>query len=368
MAENVRKKIEEVGSYDNDGDVADVADRFSDEIIGYDVEGIVDVSIADDTTEAVTASDNKNNKIDVCESVRLVKDDGEPLESNSRIRSSRGSTNFADRRWMILIGLGLTAAFLTGILIGVGHQQSTTERGHPPPTFGNPALGYDQSHPPPTFGNPALGHIGDPYHGPEVPPGNTWDVPNNHNSNYYGDIPQTNNHQGPPSTEEEHYEQRKRHFTTLAVEWSGAAAIATPKSPARKALDWMLDEDPFQLTTADRTLDIQQRYIMAVFYFATLGDHWSSRRRSSERSLQILHEDFQDSDNDDSSSNTDSVANFLTSRDVCQWSTSDDKVGVFCDDDGRILKLDFRKFSHWMARVRARCCFWSTTTKNKNSD
>jgi len=330
--------MEEVGSFDNDGDVTDVADRFSDEIIGYDVEDIVDISITDDATEAITESDNENNKIEDRESVRLVNGVGEASESNSRIRRNHSCTNFSDRRWTILIGLGLTAAFLTGILIGNTHQRSNAGRGHPPSTFGNPALGYGEPHPPPTFGNPALGYGGDPYHGSAIPPSDRWDGSNNHNSNNYGDIPQTNYHQGPPSTEEEHYEQRKRHFTTLAVQWSGAAAIATPKSPARRALDWMLDEDPFQFTTADRTLDIQQRYIMAVFYFATLGDHWSSRRRSSERKLQNVEKDLHDD------SNSDSVANFFTSRDVCQWSTSDGKTGVFCDDSGTIHKLEFRDF------------------------
>jgi len=337
-------------SFDDDGDVANVADRFSDEIIGYDVEDVVDVNIADEGHNGVNNNNNNENKT-------LVNGDS----SNNNNSNGSKTSLFAGRRWILWVGLSMVATFAIGIALG---------------NTRNTVKGDSGSHPPVTFGNPAFGGGADPGD-QEWGPGN---VQQQQGNNLYGDIPNNSNqHMGAPSTEEDIYLQRKRHFTTLVVEWSGAAAVATPDSPSRRALDWILDEDPFRLTTADRTLDVQQRYIMAVFYFATLGEHWASRRRTSRRTQQqkqerkqrqrrlqrqiqrqrrlqtTSHEDLHDSNNEDggvqannndpnTDSDLDAEAYFLTYRDVCHWSNSDDKSGVFCDENGVIVRLEFRDF------------------------
>ena len=140
------------------------------------------------------------------------------------------------------------------------------------------------------------------------------------------------------------------------MEWSGTEALATADSSARKALDWLLDKDPFNLTSSNNTsvLDIQQRYISAVFYFATVGEHWSARsrrRRRRRRKMQHQqhHEDLHNNlennhiSNERNSSGSAAAANFLTNRDVCLWTTSNGKSGILCDDNGFIVELSFRK-------------------------
>lgn len=373
MTETGREKMGDSGSFDDDGDVTNVADRFSDEIIGYDVEDIVDVMIADD-------SFTSENDIDF-EKIKNMYGDGwdssdyvnnSSSNNNNHKKSGKGNDNDnictrlgdRDRRWVLWVGLSMFAAFLFGTILGNTHHSSTRGDGHPPATMGNSELAQNgKGHPPSSMGNQDL--LAQNLNGQLPPDSIDINGSNNESGNhiYYGDIPDSSSHQGPPSTtEEDKYEKRKRHFTTLVVEWSGAAAVATPDSPARRALDWMMDEDPFQLTMSDRTLDVQQRYIMAVFYYATLGEHWSSRRRLSNRKQRHRRHRrvLQDSSHDDvhnlnknngnevkdSKPITDSniEANFLTYLDVCNWNTFDGRTGAFCDQNGLIERLDFRDF------------------------
>lgn len=293
------------GSFDDHDDdeiVTNVEDQFNDEITDVDVE---DVNIGD------------NGDSDHSKSISATSgDDSDQSSDHSRPMA------FA-KLCVLWLAIGLVAAFMLGIVIGnAHHQQRKKQNGHPPATYGNPAFTGDSSPDEPLWDPSYMG------------PGAQVDTP-------MGDIP---NNSPPENSPEGQYAKRKRHFTTLVVEWSGAAAVATPNSPARRALDWILDEDPFRLTTADRTIDVQQRYIMAVFYFTTLGEHWTANRRG-KRKLQ--------GDNNTSATsvnhivkptNLDDHAYFLTYRDVCHWSTSDGKTGVFCDENGNIQKLEFRDF------------------------
>jgi hypothetical protein len=154
---------------------------------------------------------------------------------------------------------------------------------------------------------------------------------------------------------------RMEYFRNLAVEWSGESALQDPASPASMALDWLVNEDPFQLTQDHFPLDVQQRYIPAVLYFATGGAQWTydkirePRQKERHRLLQQpqhankeynLHHHLQEGSNDTSApstvteDSTDSV-NFLTGEDVCFWKTSDGKRGVMCDHRGLIIELKF---------------------------
>jgi len=190
---------------------------------------------------------------------------------------------------------------------------------------------------------------------PSPPSGasNNHDTPNNyHNS---GGLSQS------PAVETESRIEREHHFTNLVIEWSGGVALAAKNFPARMALDWILDDDPFRLTTSDKPLDVQQRYTAAVFYFATRGERWSSSRRyryryryrrgrktRRQRQLQqqSLHDDLYNAPHGSTHANSgnSAPAHFLTNRDVCLWKTSDGKSGIFCNDEGIIVKLTFRNF------------------------
>ncbi len=306
--------------HDDDEIVTNVDDAFNDEITDHDVEDVQDVNIAD------------NGHSDHSKSMSATSgDDSDESSVHSRPMS------FA-KVCVLWLAIGLVAAFMLGIVLGnAHHQQRKKQNGHPPSTYGNPAFTGDSSPDEPLWDPSYMG------------PGAQVDTP-------IGDIP---NNSPPENSPEGQYAKRKRHFTTLVVEWSGAAAVATPNSPARRALDWILDEDPFRLTTADRTIDVQQRYIMAVFYFATLGEHWTANRRG-KRKLQHST-DASEEKGDEQNSTIDNVgatsvnhivkptdlddhAYFLTYRDVCHWSTSDGKTGVFCDENGNIQKLEFRDF------------------------
>ncbi|VEU39935.1 unnamed protein product [Pseudo-nitzschia multistriata] len=150
------------------------------------------------------------------------------------------------------------------------------------------------------------------------------DTPNNHNT--------PNNHDSPTTYERgvESRLERERHFANLAVQWSDGVALSWKHSPARMALDWILDDDPMHLPTYGDRFVFQQRYIAAVFYFATRGQQ------------QTAHEDLHDDSS--SSGGSEDSAPFLANTDVCLWANSNGKSGIFCDDEGNIVKLNFRDF------------------------
>jgi hypothetical protein len=105
-----------------------------------------------------------------------------------------------------------------------------------------------------------------------------------------------------------------------------------------QALDWILDENPFYLPSYNSVLDVQQRDISAVFYFATLGQHWSFRRRKLQN-----HDDIH-TDNKTGNEESNSPANFFTNSDVCLWNTHDGNFGITCNDNGTIIELHLQDF------------------------
>ena len=305
-------------SFYQESEIGDEEDQFDDEITGEDVQDVEDVDIAEDEEDKGSLSG----------------DTSESDLSYSNNLESPDSMLFAKRMCYLWVAICMTLALVLGFVTGnVVHSKRKQMGGHPPSTYGNPQFGE--------IGSNSTSPSGEPLWDPSAM------GPGMHAGSEPGNGEQTE--------EELLYAKRKRHFTTLVVEWSGAASIATPTSPARLALDWILDEDPFRLTTADRTMDIQQRFIMAVFYFSTLGSHWGynrTRRRSLEgqndgQNLDHLTDNANNGSEIDhiikAEKDLDAIAHFLTYRDVCHWSTADGKNGVFCNDNGIIEKLEFRK-------------------------
>lgn len=94
-------------------------------------------------------------------------------------------------------------------------------------------------------------------------------------------------------------------------------AINEPGTPQYQAYDWLVNSDPANLdleTISD--LDLEQRYISALFYFSLGGVNWIDQ------------------------------FGFLEESNVCQWNVGFNKSvsGVICDDNGVINGFAISKF------------------------
>lgn len=86
--------------------------------------------------------------------------------------------------------------------------------------------------------------------------------------------------------------------------------VNQPGTPQNIALQWLIDEDPLQVCPED-FLDVQQRYILAVLYYATGGDQWDNcNALSSATQSPCVGGEGQ---------------RFLSSSDVCFW------FGISCN-------------------------------------
>ena len=95
----------------------------------------------------------------------------------------------------------------------------------------------------------------------------------------------------------------------------GGEADQDESRPQFNALRWLADED-----TAVHDLDstptviVVERYVLAVFYYATSGGGWRGQR------------------------------NFLSASSVCEW--NNEEGGVDCDGDGLVVSLFLGKSWH----------------------
>jgi hypothetical protein len=65
---------------------------------------------------------------------------------------------------------------------------------------------------------------------------------------------------------------------TLFETFSVSVDAAQPNTPQYRALSWLADEDPAQLDLeATSTKVLLERYVMSVFYFATIGEEWAEQ-------------------------------------------------------------------------------------------
>jgi hypothetical protein len=113
----------------------------------------------------------------------------------------------------------------------------------------------------------------------------------------------------------------RTHFATLSdlfVDYNvSIQALQDLSSPQYAALDWMANidsTDPLQFTMSDN--ELVERFVLVLLYFATGGPSWSDRARFLSPSLNI-----------------------------CSWnSTVGFNRGVFCNDEGSVVKLILGKF------------------------
>ena len=125
---------------------------------------------------------------------------------------------------------------------------------------------------------------------------------------------------------------RDSFLKALTFEWSGED-VNTDGTAASKALEWLTDTDPQQLTQSTDFLVIKQRYVAAVIYYSLAGESWNGRRSLESLSGNIagsrseLHRRLQ-------------LLGFLSAADVCDW--NDGPHGIFCDTDGNVVELKFR--------------------------
>lgn len=109
--------------------------------------------------------------------------------------------------------------------------------------------------------------------------------------------------------------------------------MTTPGTPQFKALHWLADEDAAELdvpasSSYEDTVELMQRFILAVFYYSTNGESWTSQLK------------------------------FLSDYDVCYWNESIEPTaeakadqfdgwfsGVQCNEEGDVNYLFIRKFA-----------------------
>ncbi len=111
---------------------------------------------------------------------------------------------------------------------------------------------------------------------------------------------------------------REESLTKIAQGVSSQEALDTPDSPQARALEWLIEHDAAKVTpSAGRSEDeqVQERYILAVFYYATGGVDW--------------FDSFY----------------FLSQNHVCNWKNLDFGMGVQCEDGSpTVTGLKFGKF------------------------
>ena len=121
----------------------------------------------------------------------------------------------------------------------------------------------------------------------------------------------------PPITEDE----RELQLLDIVDQISDLESIVTPGTPQEEAFTWLVNLDGAQVCPED-TLDVINRYVLAVLYFSTSGDGW-----------------FQCNANDSAvpSMCISSNARFLSEASVCEW------FGVVCDLNGNVTIVELGK-------------------------
>jgi hypothetical protein len=115
---------------------------------------------------------------------------------------------------------------------------------------------------------------------------------------------------GPPPTPEEA-------LYDLVSRWSSAEDLNTTSSPQSIAFNWVLNEDPLDLTGglvdgSTNSSTVLERYVLSVLYWSTGGPNWTNQ------------------------------FNFMTNNSVCDWpnETSITTVSsVDCNDFGELVDL-----------------------------
>jgi diketogulonate reductase-like aldo/keto reductase len=105
-----------------------------------------------------------------------------------------------------------------------------------------------------------------------------------------------------------------------------AATLSTTKmleksgTPQNRAFNWLTKQDSL-FVCPDDVQSVQQRYILAVVYFALDGDDWDKCSRTNNACTTMVGGKLR------------SFASYLSSDDVCKW------FGVSCDGSGAITHV-----------------------------
>lgn len=158
-----------------------------------------------------------------------------------------------------------------------------------------------------------------------------------------------------PTTEQESLGILEVVKNALASDGNAAITAAitdlnNPKSPYRKALDWITFHDPMQLVPKNNGFGngvFFQRYIAAYFYFAaSVGGPWRScepqflsfssyNSTAQENKDECVFKRFHESDQIFSDHQS---HRWLGNTSVCDW------AGLVCDKHQQIIKIDLRKY------------------------
>jgi hypothetical protein len=102
---------------------------------------------------------------------------------------------------------------------------------------------------------------------------------------------------------------RTQAFQSIVEDLSGVDLLLKDDTPQVKALQWLVWQDPAKLEpTPANERQIQERYILAVFYFGTTGEEWLDRY------------------------------DFISERHVCDWKNQDFGMGVTCDQASKTVQ------------------------------
>ena len=109
-------------------------------------------------------------------------------------------------------------------------------------------------------------------------------------------------------------------------------------TPAGRARNWILDVDPLRLTDSSPNLD--HRYLLALFYFATAGngdDTWLSCGKPDDpNDSSCTYLELQLTDH--TYVPVEDQVRWLSIAFECEWN------GVLCDDNDEIIQLDLCKY------------------------
>ena len=108
------------------------------------------------------------------------------------------------------------------------------------------------------------------------------------------------------------------------VQFSDPDSFTHAESSQFLAFQWMMNDDERKLCPSDTDIEVDQRYIMSVLYFAMYGDLWPSCNRARAGFQSDCESDSQ---------------RFLSGESVCQWR------GVICNDEGHVVKISVCKFT-----------------------
>lgn len=135
-------------------------------------------------------------------------------------------------------------------------------------------------------------------------------------------------------------QERATEFRKMALKITPASTLNNSNSPQSKALKWLSSDDQISPPVCPNDVEVQQRYIMAAFYFATGGGTWkecnaptgSSQAAIDAANQKCTIEATKYPIKPDRELGTDA---WLTPKPICNW------AGLVChNDDNRRGTLD----------------------------